>query len=713
MSEFVDIVKESDRKLDLIPRLAATPFGREMQAHILELASLLYRKALPSREAGFKTVPDHSETHVDLRDCNTVLASIEKEFRHASAFMPPWDLDRRLIETSSRSLPAAALDLAEDYGNANRAPEPLTGGHRKAQAPLMTAMASLYAQARHENVYVFDLDYSNMGGTNLHFYKVLCAAGQRGDALDDAGKPVHDDLYRQAMELTDRMARILAEIPREKILSASPKCRVDTLRVGGDEVRYIVTSASPDVIPRLPESIHAVCENLTRDLGLHDYIYAKQESLKIRRGGGGAVSWFRLGEPGTPYHIAAHAADRKIEISKEEIGKDRLSDFFIGHRKASTQARYDNAHTAADYLSQIRDVLEQYEAKYHITHALTPKGWLRESLKYYANKTEETDPLTRPRLGTRPPPQSVDHLVDQAAFHHIPTPEDLRRLLAMQYRGDLNERGLTVSDEDQKLAGVLFLKFPYPDYVTGTLMDSDFPMMAGMAAGIARRNQSEMVKTLSKDDPQRQGLRDNSLWGLGIKFHNIKGFNAALGHEGTNALLDTLAHDILTESLKDVGMTGKDASLAHYGGGAFLGVALPVTRDADGQYRLVDPVRLGMLEKAVDRRLTDLNRTGLESFLKRYDIPLPNASLTGKTLGDIPNGDEKERGWKDGLTATVSVSPLSLSGVSLRRNPHIGGMVVANIQTALNEAVAQKDSELKRKATSHIRPEPVLSSVLP
>jgi GGDEF domain-containing protein len=707
--ESIDIVKESDRKLDLIPRLATTPFGREMQAHILELASLLYRKSFPSREIGLKAVPEHSDTHVDLRDCNTILAAIEKEFRHASAFMPPWDLDRRLIETSGRPLPAAALDLAEDYGNANRTPEPLTGGHRKAQAPLMTAMASLYAQARHENVYVFDLDYSNMGGTNLHFYKVLCAAGQRKDVLDDAGKPVHDDLYRQAMELTDRMARVLAEIPREKILSASPKCRVDTLRVGGDEVRYIVTDASPDAIPRLPESIHALCENFTRDLGLHDYLYAKQESLKTRRGGGGAVSWFRLGEPGTPYHVAVHTTDKKIEASKEENGANRLSDFFIGHRKASTKARYDDTRTAVDYLRQIRDVLEQYEAKYHITHALTPKGWLRESLKYYTHKTEETDPLSRPRLGTSPSPQSIDHLVNQSAFHHIPTPEDLRRLLATQYRGDLNERGLALSDDDQKLAGILFLKFPYPDYVTGTLMDSDFPMMAGIAAAIARRNQSEMAHALTKEDPQRQSLQEVSLWGLGIKFHNIKGFNAALGHEGTNALLDTLAHEILTESLKDVGLTGKDACVAHYGGGAFLGVALPVTRDSDGSYRSVDPVRLSMLGNAVDRRLATLNQTEIEAFLKRYDISLPAVSLTGKNLGDIPNGDEKERGWKDGLTATISVSPISLSESSPRRNPNIGGLIAADIQTQLSMAVSEKDARLRPAPPANHSPSPSAS----
>lgn len=702
----VDIVKDSERKLDLIPRLATVPFGREMQAHVVDLASLLTNKTTPSLEAGFQTVPDRSDTHVDIRDCNKILENIEREFRHASAFLSPWDLDRRLIESSGRNIPAAALDLASDYGNVNRTPEPLTGGHRKAQAPLMTAMAFLYAQARHENVYILDLDYSNMGGTNLHFYKALCAANHRSNALDADGKPVHHDLYGQAMGLTDRVARILAEIPRERILSSAPSCRVDTLRVGGDEVRYIVTGASPDSIPHLPETIHRSCESLTRDLGLHDYVYSKDEAQENRRGGGSAVSWFRLGEPGTPYHVAAHTVDEEIKAYKDSIGKDRLSDFFISQKKASLQARYDDPATAAAYLNQVEDVLQDYETRYHIPKNTTHKGWLRESLRYYAQSVSESDPLSRPRLGADAKPKAIGDLVNMSGYHYIPAPEDLRRLLADQYRGDLNERGINLSENDQRLAGVLFLKFPYPDYVTGTLMDSDFPMMAGIASAVARRNKNALLDTLALEDPERAPLRDVGLWGIGIKFHNIKGYNATLGHEATNVLLDALSNEILKEALKDVGVTGKDACVAHYGGGSFLGTVLPVIRNADGSFSITDPTRLGMLEKAIERRLGDLNRKDISSFLENKGLSLTNPSWAGKTLGDIPNGDEKEQGWKDGLTCSVCVKNLAPLEKTLRREQNMGGAIAANIQTALTRAVSEKDARLRAAASPAPRVDP-------
>lgn len=679
MSDPVDISGTSDRKFDLIPRLSGVPYGREMQGHILELAALIYRKELPSRAQGQKTIPEKSETYVSVKDCDGILEMIENTFRRDGAFLLPWEMDRRLIEkTTERRISAAALDLAADYGAANRTAEPLTGGHRKAQAPLITALAHLYAQARDEHVYAFDLDYSNMGGTNNHFYKVLCAAEGRSETFDSENKPVHDDLYRRAMVLTDRSARILAEIPRERILSAAPGARVEPLRVGGDEARYIGIGIPPDAVEGIPGAIHRAFENVTRDLGLHNHPYAKKEDLAEKKGFGGGVASFRLGEPGTPYHVAANAADEKISEQKIVIGKGRLSGYFYTQKEESVSARYEDARSAADYLRQVESVLSYYEGFYHI------------------GSDVDSD---------RAPP--VATLVDQAHLSHIPGPDDLRALLAKSYAGDLRQRNISLPGEDQALAGLLFLKYPYPDYVTDTLMDSDFPMMVGIARTVAERNQAAVLGTLPSSHPDRAFIEETPLWGMGIKFHNIKGFNAALKHEATNAVLGMLADDVLKGALRDVGIDERNVCVAHYGGGQFLLVALPVVAAPEGGgHSLIEGRRMQALEEAVERRLESLNTLKIGAFLARHQLPLVDDSLSNKTLGEIPNGDEKERGWKDGLSVTTAVVNLPLKSEIFRAERNIGGALVHVIQDAVNKAATEKDARLHAAFEQKMRVSP-------
>lgn len=678
MSDSVDISRASDRRFGLIPRLSAVPYGREMQAHVLELAALLYRKELPSRALGHRCIPDTSDRYVSVGDCDAILETIETTFRRGGGFLLPWELDRRLIEEASgRNISAAALDLAADYGAANRTTEPLTGGHRKAQAPLITALAHLYARARSEHVYAFDLDYSNMGGTNNHFYKVLCAAEGRKDVFDSENKPVHDDLYRRAMALTDRAARILAEIPRERISSAAPGSRVETLRVGGDEARYIAIGVPPDAVDGIPGSIHRAFEDVTRDLGLHTHPYAKKEDLLVKKGFGGGVAVFRLGDPGTPYHVAANAADTQISAHKLVIGDWRLSDYFHEQKEGSMSARYDDQRTAVDYLRQVESVLSYYEGYYRVGPDVS---------------SDRAMPIAA--------------LVERSDLSHIPTPDDLRGILAKSYEGDLKQRNISLSKEDQALAGVLFLKYPYPDYVTDTLMDSDFPMMVEISRNVAARNRLAALDGLPADHPDRSFIEGTPLWGMGAKFHNIKGFNADLKHEATNAVLGDLADDALKGALRNAEIDEKNVSIAHYGGGQFLLVALPVAADPDGGYVLLRQEQMQALEAAIERRLAGLNATKIGTFLERHGVPLADESFADKTLGNIPNGDEKERGWKDGLSVTTAVMNLPLNDETFRTQRNVGGAIVYMIQDTVNKAAAEKDARLRAAFEQKKHPHP-------
>ncbi len=573
----------NELKRDIVPSLQRLPFAREVQAWLIDfLSAATHKKNPPPDYTGH--LQQRSSLFVDAQDIDRAIDFISVIY-HEQGYMPPWELENRLIYAFDPRLPRDAMHIAKAFGSFEQARDQLTNFYQKPQTPLVMGLAALYQETQGQPVSAFEIDFSNMRGTNDFNDRIIKAA------YPDLSVNDRQDM---AMDLTDQYAFIVAHAilkaiegninqhqPHQHAHQPSGKpVQLVPLRTGGDEVRVIAVNLPAEEARSILMEVHGQIEAVTAMMGLHDHTHAKRPLDNLSNGFGAAGAIFPVVADGQLNDMLA-AADHEIAARKVEIGRQRATYDVYNFLKPpgfNLDKIYSDSLAASRHLDHVHDAMMQ----------------LRTELE----------------IPQKPGP-AIDIAEYVAACHkltHIPGKAEMREMIYDLFLASIQRRNIDLTPAQQKVLKIKVLKFPQDDPSSGALSSRDFPAMAGVSLQVIQN-----LQTLTAE-PQTP-------WTMGVSFHNLSGLNETLGHGHSNLVLRAQAN-IVRESLHKAGIADQHFCLSHMGNGDFYAVVQPVYMD-EGQIHTISATDMYQVSREIEARLEKLNATPIALFLQKHGITPP------------------------------------------------------------------------------------------
>lgn len=643
----------SEIKSDIIESLQPLPYAREVQAWLINFLSKATGKIKPSEDL-ISNRGRRSGMFVDFLDIDQALGFISVIYKE-QGYMPPWELEDRLIKAYNPKLPPAALNIASEFSVSEQSRDPLTNYYQKPHTPLIMGLSAFYRQTQNHPVSVFEIDFSNMRGTNEHNERVLRTAYSSMEERE-----VRD----LAMSLTDQYVflvsgAILKSLEERINRNQDLPVRLIPLRTGGDEVRIVAVNMSDKEAARILPAIHDAIEATTASLGLHDHPHTKRPLDNLSNGFGAAGTIFKLEADGQFYDAIAHA-DKEIGNTKVEIGRLRAESSPFAALKPENfdiQAVYSDPKAASRYLDHLHETIIRLDQELNI----------------------DTVPL--------PGLQTVESIVHERRPDHIPSKDELQGMIFNSFLEKLRLKSIQLTPDQEKVLRIKVLKFPQDDPSSGALLGRDFPAIAGMALQVVH------------DINEKEG-HSASLWTMGVSFHNLAGLNETLGHGHSNLVLRYQAA-ILRESMNKVGLSEKNCQIAHMGNGDFQAVIQPVIVNEDGSIRTVTQHVMEKLSLEIEMRVKKLNEVSIKSFLQRYTVNAPDD--LNRPFGTLENPRDVHT---PGLRVSVSVKPYEADPTINTHHYRQGGAVSRFISDQLADTATANKRRWSREVIQRYDPNP-------
>jgi GGDEF domain-containing protein len=511
---------------------------------------------------------------------------------------------------------------------------------------MVMGLAALYKKTQQQEVSIFEIDFSNMRGTNEHNEKVIKAAYPDLPSRDAS---------EAAMDLTDQYSFLVASVILKSVESRinadrDLPVRLIPLRTGGDEVRVVAINMSSEEAQAILPAIHDEIEATTASLALHDHPHAKRPLDNLSNGFGAAGATFLLEADGQ-FNDAIAKADRDIAQNKIIIGQIRAEN---GSFAALKPPEFDLQRVYSDPIAASR----------HLDYLHETMSQLRQT------------------LGTGPSPKSgaeiVEYITQKRMLGHIPGKDEIQQMMFDTFLASMRRRNITLTTDQQDVLKIKVLKFPQNDPSSGTLSSRDFPAMAGVAMQVVQ----------NMNDFTRQ---NEHLWTMGVSFHNLSGLNETLGHGYSNLILHEQAA-IIRRGLHSAGLADRRFQMAHMGNGDFHVVVQPLYIDGDLSVRRVTAHDMNKVTMSIEDQLKKLNATPVEDFLKKHGVT-PPANLPPH-FADIENPRDITL---PGLRASISAKPYETDALLNTHGNRQGGAVRQFIgehlleMTVLNKAKWAKD----------------------
>ncbi len=626
----------SDLKRDIVPTLQLLPYAREVQSWLVDFLSAATHKKKPPQDY-IINLDRRSRVFVDSHDINQAVDFISVIYAE-QGYLTPWKLEDRLIAAYNPGLPRGAMDIAAMFSAFEQGRDRLTNYYQKPQTPLVMGLSSLYEQTQNKPVSIFEIDFSNMRGTNEHNEKLVKAAYPDLSARD---------ISETAMDLTDQYAFIVASAILKSVEDNVNKNRADPvrlipLRTGGDEVRVVAVNMSEEEARAILPEVHGQIEAATAMLGLHDHPHAKRPLDNLSNGFGAAGTTFALTADGQ-FNDALAEADKEIVQNKVKIGHTRaLYNAFEALKPTGFDLDkiYKQPLPASRYLDQLHDTMTQLRA--------------------------ELD------AGSQPPPsvEIVEYVASKKMLTHIPGKDEVQKMIFDTFLASIQRHRIDLTPEQEKVLKIKVLKFPQDDPSSGALSSRDFPALAGVSLQVVQ-NMNDIAR------------KNDNLWTLGASFHNLSGLNETLGHGYSNLVLRAQAH-IMRESLHAAGIADEHFCMAHMGNGDFYAAIQPTYMRHDDVVSITQN-DINKVAQGIEERLQKLNQYSIPDFLRHHGVNPPEALPSHFAYLDNPR-DEK----LPGLRVSVSSKPYEINrelntqgyrqggAVKLFINDHLGAISAVN-----------------------------------
>ncbi len=590
-------------KRDIVPALQLLPYAREVQSWLVDFLSAATHKKKPPQDY-IINLDRRSGVFVDAHDINQAVDFISVIYAE-HGYLTPWKLEDRLIAAYNPHLPRGAMDIAAMFSAFEQGRDRLTNYYQKPQTPLVMGLSSLYEQTQNKPVSIFEIDFSNMRGTNEHNEKVIKAAYP-----DLAAR----DISEAAMDLTDQYAFIVASAILKSVEDHVNKDRAEPvrlipLRTGGDEVRVVAVNMSEEEARAILPEVHNQIEAATAMLGLHDHPHAKRPLDNLSNGFGAAGAIFPLTADGQ-FNDTLADADKEIAQNKVKIGHTRaLYNAFAALKPTGFDLEkiYRQPLPASRYLDQLNDTM---------AHLRTELG-----------------------SGTQPRPsvEIVEYVASKNRLTHIPGKEEVQKMIFDTFLGSIQRHRIELTPDQEKVLKIKVLKFPQDDPSSGALSSRDFPALAGVSLQVAQ-NINDITR------------KQENLWTLGASFHNLSGLNETLGHGYSNLVLRAQAN-IMRESLHAAGIADENFCLAHMGNGDFYATLQPSYMRNDKVFPITQQ-DINKVAQGIEERLQKLNQYSIPDFLRHHGVIPPEGLPSHFAYLENPR-DER----LPGLRVSVSSRP--------------------------------------------------------
>ncbi|MCB1557575.1 MAG: hypothetical protein KDJ50_01465 [Alphaproteobacteria bacterium] len=649
-----------------------------------DLEEIYYKKELRSFLMSFvEDSQQDNPTSTAPRCAEDVLRDILHIFE-SEGFLHPAELRSRLTQKYLGDASDDLLQIFEELDHSRYQPDVMTGFLQKPHLGLASALGHLYARTHNKNVALIEVDFSNMGGTNdFHQIQILRetdsplrdelisiienraqhpeifeamlqgSAGERGLAMLE----LFQDTQKQAIQLTDRTARLIALTIQKNLQDALPNGgTILPIRAGGDELRLIVEGINSDNIEKIKHKIHREIEDRMAELGLHDHAHLKYPDDDWKRGFGAAIAILDM-RAINPAKVI-HRADEEIKHNKNYIGHDRLGIvpddtyekpfrtlFAASPSQMPDEAKGDIERAIQIAMNNIRKAA--VDLKTHFD-ALKPKGSFTIQDRMSALE-QKIDFLEHSVIHPFSPvvPAYLLRSIEHAPLFSTPAE---RRFQAL--RTELKERDIAVqSDYQKEQIRNYALRTTSKDPTADVWMPNDLPETV------------EIFYNDSKKLEQHLSLPGLRPYSLSIGFQNLAGLNNELGHDGANAVLHDMAHEIIVKALKNAGLKNGDFQIAHYGAAEFHLVIRPAFFDSDDNLRVINDSFMKEVAKDIKKLTETLSAVPIHDYLEQKNIEPDeehSSKLDGKNLGDV-RSIKKEREIR-GIPVTTVYRPVDLTG---------------------------------------------------
>lgn len=562
-----------------------------------------------------------------------VLHDITEIWEQEGRFLHPAELTSQLIHKylphiSEGNLALITEKMAEQYAEKDK----MTGFMRKPTAGIFTGLAHLYERAMrgahdYTPVSILEGDFSNMGGTNLHFKKMIAEHfGLLETEVEDS----------RAEQLTDRVAWIISQLAVEEASKGRNDADIHAIRTGGDEIRIIVSGLEPLEHREVERHIHERIEELMRDLTLCNHPHLKDGKGPLDAGFGAAVSFVSQDFVKAPLAAIAEA-DQKMAHTKKSLGFGRQ------------EAREDPALSYEDFVSRL-EAAEQ---------ALNKDASMRTSTE----------------LGV-----FEDIGRQENEFEVFPTTEDLRR---MGFAYFVEENGLK-----DDLGGTVGSNYIKGDVSYNYLSDICVNAPRDPVAGADIRTERDVPANIGLLVKDSQGyLGDETpIFAYGIAFQNLAGLNKTLGHANADLFLQYLAQDVLKGSMQSSGgIAPDDVVISHQGGGNFIATVKPwrIFDDPDFFDKFYAEFDVKLRQRVAELNEMTLTGAGDNDFARQIGLDLDGLEDVPNKVHEIP--DAKGRKGLDGIHVATVMHKLEYKQEG---EPLIsGGRQMYNLETALETEV--------------------------
>lgn len=658
---------------------------------------ILYEQEVLSFLQEFVYEPDPNGQHTPPQSIEDVYQDVFQAWGEVERFLRPEEVRKFLLRKYlADGNEEQVLDLVETMERRRyNDRDPLTDYMRKSELGISTGLAHLYARLTDKPVGVIELDFMNMGGTNLFFEKLIAGSkGVPGGRLKDP---------REAEDMTDLAAKIVAQIVLAELRkSCSDDAVIMPVRAGGDELRVTFTGVDPSEYKALKNRIQHRIEMTMARLGLHDHPHLKAPEDETRRGFGAALSIMDMRKVRAATYT--EQADAKIDVEKKIVGHIRAGKVppppLILKMAFGPGQKQQNGETLEETIR--RDVAERHAAyraagEKHKTLE-TPERGAKEVL---SNIRRQMD-LAIWELGSHKKQHNVfKDIWDEPAYgENYPfyaTPEEENEQRLMRLMADLK------IDVDQYEVGFIVnaLRGLTPlDPATGVHMARDLPRTLDTFLTDVQKHRNTLCDKYAKEPnkgPIHEAMRHAEMeyiqlehlgpLVMGVAFHNLAGLNKVFGHDNANKALKFMAQDIVKKTAVAHHFKEDDYVMVHYGGGEFALLFKPVIELGQGFVKFPSAKDMKAMSDSITAQIQGLNHMELDDFIDKLGMeiedPAELARLKLSRVGDIP--DAKGRDWVDGLH--VSSTVYNLTGAPWKRGVTRAGQYLQNMRDLLEGEV--------------------------
>lgn len=604
-------------------------------------------------------------------------------WRH-HGFLTPAETQAELIRKYLPDADPQVHDFIRDVELSRNKPETVTGYLSKEHAYLATGLAHLYALKTDMPMTMIEVDFSNMGGTNNHFRRLLA---------EEAGVPLEDIPARKAEALTDRAMRLLAAGMVSDIKTLHPEERIVAIRTGGDELRIMVTGiADPREQVALADDLHANIERRVAAMGLQDHPHLKAPHDPRRNGFGAALAvqdMKFIHNTGT----LIQELDARITEAKNQIGMLRLGMIDRDAVAAETEGRIlmglvkvPGQLTAEDVIDLAIDRAQakaQKSADY--LRGMNPvyNDELAQGIagfESYVSRAMNTFSLYQPVSAALPAVLDKNVLGGEDRPPGMGPSDSLERRYVALALNHFHDQGLSLPGGALHYLVMSVRAVAPEDPSAQVMMPSGMVKMINNAAADARDFRAQIdTKDLNVQQAmQNAGIRDISgvtPQVMAVSVHNLAGLNAALGHHNADIVLRHIANDVIGGAIHAAGVPRQPRSnfaIAHHGGGNFS-ILLPAGgQDAQGNDWFASHSMLHKMRGEIKERIKTLNNSDIAGFLEKSGGYV-DSNVRGylddsglNTFADIRDpkermlemGEELVKGRVNGLHAAVVGAPV-------------------------------------------------------